>query len=325
MIVDGLQYNNWDRSLFEQARAADLSAIHVTVAYWENARETEDNIRQWNRWFEQHDDLIMPILSGDDLRRAANSQRTGIILGFQNCSPIEDDYRGVERMHSLGARVMQLSYNNQSLLATGCYEQGDSGITRFGREVIREMNRLGMIIDMSHSAEESTLQAIEYSSRPIVISHANPSSFHPALRNKSDRVLDALAESGGLLGCSLYPFHLPGGADCTREAFCRMLCSLVDRLGVEHVGLGSDLCLGWGYDKLAWMRNGRWAKTRDHGEDDSETLAWPEQPPWFAGFSGFREIDEGLAQCGMSREEIDRIMGLNWQAFLDAGLKPVEA
>ena len=325
MIIDGLQYNNWNRALFEQARAENLTAIHVTVSYWENAEETEANIRQWNRWFDEHDDLILPVLNGADLERAASSQRTGIILGFQNCSPIEDDYRGVERMHSLGARIMQLSYNNQSLLATGCYEEHDGGVTRFGREVIREMNRLGMIIDMSHSAEESTLQAIEYSKRPIVISHANPSSFHSALRNKSDRVLDALAAEGGLLGCSLYPFHLPGGADCSRALFCQMLCRLVDRLGIEHVGLGSDLCLGWGYDKLAWMRNGRWAKTTDHGEDDSGTPAWPEQPPWFTGLAGFREIDEGLVQEGMSRGEIDRIMGLNWQAFLDDGLAPEAA
>ena len=98
---------------------------------------------------------------------------------------------------------MQLSYNNQSLLATGCYESDDPGITRMGRQVIREMNRVGLVVDMSHSAERSTLEAIEISERPLAITHANPSFWHSALRNKSDAVLNALAESGGMLGFSL--------------------------------------------------------------------------------------------------------------------------
>ena len=109
-----------------------------------------------------------------------DTNKIGIIFGFQNCSPIEDDIQLIQEMHDLGARIMQLSYNNQSLLATGCYEERDSGITRFGKEAIKEMNRLGMIIDMSHSAEKSTLHAMELSTRPIAITHANPSSFHDA-------------------------------------------------------------------------------------------------------------------------------------------------
>jgi microsomal dipeptidase-like Zn-dependent dipeptidase len=322
MIIDGLQYNNWDRVLFEQARAAGLTAIHVTVAYWENASETRANISQWREWFETHSDLIMPVTTANAIREADSSGRTGIILGFQNCSPIEDDFRMVNTMYDLGARIMQLSYNNQSLLATGCYERADGGVTRFGREVIREMNRLGMVIDMSHSAERSTLEAMEISARPIVISHANPSFFHSALRNKSDRVLKALSETGGLLGCSLYPFHLPGGASCSRQQFCEMLCRLADLIGTEHVGIGSDLCLGWGYDKLEWMRNGRWANIIDHGEDDSATPAWPEQPAWFGHLKDFGEIEQGLEQCGMDRHEIDGIMGGNWFRFLEQAWEP---
>ena len=95
---------------------------------------------------------------------------------------------------------MQLTYNNQSLLATGCYEAEDPGVTRMGRQVIREMNRVGLVVDMSHSAERSTLEAIEISERPIAITHANPAFWHPARRNKSDEVLCALGQTGGMLG-----------------------------------------------------------------------------------------------------------------------------
>jgi len=121
---------------------------------------------------------------------------------------IEDDLSMVQILHELRVRIMQLSYNDQSLLATGCYEDRDSGITRFGREVIIEMNRVGMVVDMSHSAEHSTLEAIDISSRPSAITHANPSDFHAAMRNKSGEVLREFGRSGGILRVSLYPFHL---------------------------------------------------------------------------------------------------------------------
>ena len=177
LIIDGLQYVNWTRDLFEEAKAGGVNAIHVTIAYWENTDETVANVERWNKLFDEHADIVTHVRQAEDILAAKSDGKIGIIFGFQNCSPIEDDIRKVQMMYDLGARIMQLSYNNQSLLATGCYEDGDSGVTRFGREAIKEMNRLGMVIDMSHSAEYSTLQAIELSSRPIAITHANPSNW----------------------------------------------------------------------------------------------------------------------------------------------------
>jgi len=242
MIIDGLQYANWSPKIFRQMREGGVDAVHVTIAYHENFRETVQNIERWNRWFEQLPELICPARSGDDVRAAKAAGRTAIIFGFQNCSPIEDDIGLVEIVHTLGARFMQLSYNNQSLLATGCYESEDPGITRMGRQVIAEMNRVGLVIDMSHSAERSTLEAIEISERPIAITHANPAFWYPALRNKSDSVLRALAQSGGMIGFSLYPHHLKGKSDCTLESFCGMVARCAEIMGVERLGIGSDLC-----------------------------------------------------------------------------------
>ena len=206
LMIDGLQYVNWNRELFEQAHKSGVNTIHVTIAYWENIRETLENIGTWNRHFINHSDLIMPVHEASDIVEAKRLNKVGIIFGFQNCSPIEDDVKMVEILHRLGVRIMQLTYNNQSFLATGCYEEQDGGITRFGKEVIKEMNRVGMIIDMSHSAEKSTLEAIDLSERPIAITHANPTFFHKALRNKSDMVIRAIGDSGGMLGFSMYPF-----------------------------------------------------------------------------------------------------------------------
>ena len=136
---------------------------------------------------------------------------------------------------------MQLTYNNQSLLATGCYEKRDSGITRLGKEVIKEMNRVNMIIDMSHSAEFSTLEAIEISIQPIVVSHANPLFWHQGLRNKSDDVLKALNDSGGMIGFSLYPHHLKDTSNCTLQSFCEMIAESTKKISLKQIGIGLSL------------------------------------------------------------------------------------
>ena len=317
LIIDGLQYVNWTRSLFEEAISGGVNAIHVTTAYWEDTDEALANIGDWRHRFREFSDLIQPVHRASDIDVAKRDSKVGIILGFQNCSPIENDLSMVATMHELGVRIMQLSYNNQSLLATGCYEKQDSGITRFGREVIREMNRVGMVIDMSHSAEESTLQAMELSSRPIAITHANPAVFHPALRNKSDRVLQMLGESGGMLGTSLYPFHLRNGSECTLQEFCEMIYTTAELIGIDHIGIGSDLCQNWDYSILEWMRSGRWASAPDFGEGDAENRNWPAQPGWFQSSLDFRGIAKGLGKVGFDDIEIPKIMGLNWQRFFE--------
>ena len=294
-----------------------VAAVHVTICYHEDFRETVENVVAWNRRFERYSDLIIPGRSADDVRRAHAEGKTAIVFGFQNCSPIEDDIGLVEVCHQLGARFMQLSYNNQSLLATGCYEADDPGITRMGRQVIHEMNRVGLVIDMSHSAERSTLEAIEISERPIAITHANPASWHPALRNKSDTVLKALAESGGMLGFSLYPHHLNEGSRCTLEDFCTMIARTAEVMGMEQIGFGSDLCQNQPDTVVAWMRNGTWTRDTDFGEGSADVPGFPDQPTWFRDNRDFEGILTGMRAVGFSDTDIAKIGGGNWLRFFE--------
>ncbi len=322
IVVDGLQYSNWNRQIFEQLREGGVTMVHVTIVYHEQIRETLLRISEWHRHFEHNPDLIMPVKSTDDIRRAKEQGKVGIMFGAQNCSPIEDDIGMVEVMRELNLMIMQLTYNNQSLLACGCYEAEDSGVTRFGKQVIKEMNRVGMVVDMSHSGERSTLDAIELSERPIVISHANPTSFHAAKRNKSDTVLKALGESGGLLGFSLYPFHLKNGPDCTLEDFCDMVARTADLMGIDHIGIGTDLCQEQPLSVLEWMRNGRWSKEKDYGEGSKSNANWPRPLSWFRDNRDFPNITAGLQARGFSDEEVAKIMGQNWLNYLDGALIP---
>ncbi len=143
IVIDGLQYCNWDREYFQTLKASGITAVHATIVYHETARETLTRFAEWNLRFEQNADLIMPIYSMADVEKAKAEGKVGIFFGAQNCSPIDDEIGLIEVMRRQGLLIMQLTYNNQSLLATGCYEQNDSGVTRFGKQAIEEMNRVG--------------------------------------------------------------------------------------------------------------------------------------------------------------------------------------
>ncbi len=322
MRIDNLQYANWSEKIFRQMREGGVDAIHVTIAYHENFRETVLNFERWNRWFEQYPDLIMKGLWASDVTRAKAEGKTAIFFGFQNPSPIEDDIGLVEIVHTLGARFMQLTYNNQSLLATGCYEAEDTGITRMGKQVIKEMNRVGLVIDMSHSADRSTIEAADLSQRPIAITHANPYEWSPALRNKKDDVIRAVTENGGMLGFSVYPHHLKDKSACMLESFCEMIARTADKFGTAHLGIGTDLCQDQPDSIVEWMRVGRWSKEIDYGEGSASDAGFPPMPSWFGDNRDFDNIENGLLATGMNATEVAGIMGDNWHRFYAANFTP---
>ena len=313
--IDNLQYCNWSREIFEINREAGLDAVHVTVVYHEDYDEFLTRISEWNELFKNNSDLIFLGKDIRDIEKAKLENKTAIFFGFQNCSPIEDDINLVEKVHELGCRFMQLTYNNQSLLATGCYENVDSGVTNFGKEVIKEMNRVGIVIDMSHSAEKSTLEAIELSQKPIAITHANPSFWYKAKRNKSDTLLKNLSKSGGMLGLSLYAHHLKDSSNCKLESFCEMVAKTADLIGVKNIGIGSDLCLNQPDSVVEWMRNGTWTRAKNYGEGSKDKPGFPNQPDWFIDARGFNSLETGLKKIGFNLEEVNDILGNNWFNF----------
>jgi len=317
-IVDGLQFCNWSRNIFEQMRQAGLSAVHATVTYHEGLRPTVGNIVAWNWRFREHADLILPGRSAADLMRALSSNRTAIILGLQNPLPIEDDLGLVTVLHDLGIRVMQLTYNNQSLLGCGWQEAEDSGLTRMGREVVREMNRLGMLIDLSHAGERTTLDAIAASARPVAVTHATPATWRAGKRQVSETVMRALAQSGGMFGLSLYPHHLRDGSATTLEAFCEMAARAAEIVGVQRLGIGSDLCQDQPDAAVVWMREGKWTRP----DPSQPRPTFPPQPAWFQDSRGFANIAEGLRAAGFAAADVEGILGANWQRFFRAAFRP---
>ena len=313
--IDNLQYCNWNREVFKINREAELDAVHVTVVYHEDYDEFLKRIEEWDNHFKENSDLIFHGKDYKDIEKAKKENKTAIFFGFQNCSPIEDNIDLVSKVHEHGCRFMQLTYNNQSLLATGCYEKNDSGVTNFGKEAIKEMNRVGIVVDMSHSAEKSTFDAIQLSEKPIAITHANPSFWYKAIRNKSNDLLKSLASSGGMLGLSLYPHHLKDGSNCTLESFCEMTAKTAEIMGVKNLGIGSDLCIKHPDSIVEWMRNGTWTKTKNYGEGSKNKAGFPKQPDWFLDARGFKNLEKGLKKIGFNEDETNGILGNNWYNF----------
>ena len=313
--IDALQYCNWSRQIFDEWRIGGLDAVHVTVAYHEGFDEVVHLLKEWDARFRAHGDVIMPGMTGRDVRKARAAGKTAVFFGFQNPAPIGSDLGLLAILHRLGIRFMQLTYNLQSLCGSGWQETSDNGLTRFGREVVAEMNRLGMIVDLSHAGERTTLDAISASSRPIAVTHANPRDWRDTDRNVSANVMRALGESGGMLGFSLYPHHLQDGPDCTLQNFCEMVARVADEMGAEQIGIGSDLCQDQPDNVVQWMRDGRWTFAQSGA-------VFPRQPEWFRSNCDWDGIAAGLHTTGFSKTEVDGILGENWLRFWETSMVP---
>ena len=323
LIIDGLQYNKPVRERFLEWQAGGVGAVHVTVAVWEDARATLSALGQWNRLFEDNADLIELATSGDDIDRIVASGRTAVIFGFQDTSPFEDDIELVEIFHRLGVRIVQLTYNVQNRVASGCWEEDDQGVSKFfGVNVIREMNKLGMVIDLSHCNEQTCLDAVEMSERPLTITHGNPSEFvgfdiELKRRNRSTEVLRRIVEAGGIIGLSFYPKIMRDGSNYTLETFTEMIAWSVERFGIDAIALGTDYYMGWPQSKIEWFRTGRWS--RESATPLKSLSPWPS---WFQDPSDFPNVLDGLSAGGFSDEEVAKIAGENWLRFFREGFTP---
>lgn len=323
LLVDALQYSKPERARFEEWRAGGLGCVHVTLAVWEDARTTLTVVGEWHDLLRENADLIELARSVEDIERINAAGRTAILFGFQNASPFEDELNLVRVFHELGVRIVQLTYNVQNHVASGCWEEHDAGLsTYFGRNVVREMNELGMLVDLSHCGERSCLDTIAWSSQPVAITHANPTEFvggdiELKGRTKSSEVIGALAERGGVLGLSPYPRMAPGG-NLTLDGFLDMIVWTVERIGVDHVGFGTDYYVGYPDHMVKWWRAGRWARESPIPITGG-LVEWPE---WFSSPARFPSVLDGLADRGFSPQDVEKVAGGNWLRLFRQTFQP---
>lgn len=241
IVIDALNVSNWSSpAVYQSLQAGGITAINATSAVWENYPQAMDNIAAWLHRFKEHDDILIPVKTSADILQAKQEGKVGIILGWQNASPIENHLSRLDLFHAVGVRIIQITYNERNLLGNGCYERRDEGLTNFGIDAIKEMNRLGILIDLSHVGDRTTLEAIEHSEKPVAITHANARAFVNHVRNKTDEALSRLTEKGGVIGANAFPAFFENTFDATLSDYADAIDDLVQRVGINHVGIGTD-------------------------------------------------------------------------------------
>ena len=310
IVIDGLIVSNWSADVFRDMRKGGLTAANCTCCVWEGFAETMNNVAQWNGWFREHDDLIVKARTVADIRRVKEEGRTAIILGFQNTSAFEDKLGAVQLFKDAGVGIAQLTYNTQNYAGSGCYESSDSGLSDWGRELVAEMNRVGMLIDLSHVGSRTSDDTIRESAKPVAYTHCCPSALKPHPRNKSDGELRFIADQGGMIGVTMFPAFLKRGADSTVEDYVEAMEHVISVAGEDHVAFGTDFTQGYGHDFFDWITN-------DKGDARSLIKFSPmPNPKGVETIGQLPNLTAAMERAGWTEGRIRKVMGENWLSFL---------
>ena len=341
IVIDGLNVSSWDSpAVFRSLHAGGVTAINATIVTWENYPETMDTIAAWLRRFgdarsaqsgesqggalparHDYDDVLTQVKTVADIRQAKQDGNVGIILGFQNATPIENDLDRLAVFHALGVRIIQVTFHERNLLGNGCYEPRDDGLSHFGVDAVREMNRLGILVDLSHCGNRTTLDAIEQSARPVACTHANARSYFDVPRNKTDEALKLMAERGGVVGATAIAGFLRTGWKSTLDDYVDAIDHLVEMLGIDHVAIGTDFTQDqpvsfWRYisSQQGTKYPSVWANTTRRPEVNQpglypRDLETPDKLPNLAA---------ALLRRGYGPADTAKLLGENWLRLFEA-------
>lgn len=319
IVIDGLVFATGRRKVeyLGELTKAGVTAGNVCINKpYDVPLQAMKEIRDWHDTIERHSDKLMLVTRACDVERAKKEGKFGVIMGTQNADILEGDLDLLLLYRNLGLRVIQLSYYRQNLLGEGCGERTNGGLSMFGIEVVEEMNRLGLLIDVSHCKDQVTMDAIKYSKGPIIISHSNARRLVAHIRNKTDEQIKALAEKDGVIGLTAWSLYckVRKGVRPTFEDLLDMIDYVVKLVGPEHVGLGLDLTPFWAtkesYEEWAQLYpamnpKGAWCErslfTNSEGHEDVSLLP---------------EITKGLVARGYSEQDIKNILGINFLRVL---------
>lgn len=313
MLIDGLQCGHFNRGVFEELRAGNVSCVTITGGFWQGSIESLDAIAHWRDLARENSDLVVLVRDAADIDRAREQGKTAIVIGFQNTNLFDNRLRFVELFAELGVRVVQLTYNNQNEYGGSCYEPVDSGLSRAGKVMVREMNEHGILIDLSHVGELTSQQVIEHSEKPVAFTHANPASLIPHKRNKTDKTLALLKERRGIIGCASYRNICAPEHSGSAESWAEIVARTVDLVGIEHVGIGTDRSHGHTLADMHWMRMGRWTREIDYGAGSPSNPGATKPLEWFTEVRHIGRISGALGSIGFSPDEVEAICFGNWR------------
>ena len=310
--------------LLREARYVDwcregrMTAVAPTVTGMTgNASMGFGQVGAWLKYEAERDDTII-VRQASDIARAKAESKLGLILHCQGTALLEDNLDLVDAYYAAGLRVVQLCYNRKNLVGDGASERTDAGLSDFGVNLVKRLNRLKMAVDCAHTGVQTSFDAIEASEAPVIISHANVRAVHDSRRNVHDDLVKAIAETGGVIGTVGFPPLLVWEGQPGIDKFLDDIAYKADLVGIDHVGLGIDYYLG------------------QHPVEDLETATrrynalvaagqWrPDEypPPPYIFPEGIEtpetlyNLGPALAARGFNEEEMRKILGGNWLRVL---------
>jgi membrane dipeptidase len=321
LVIDALAGINAENlpikpQVLQQALDSGVTGINWTVSM-PDFEATVDSISFVEGLVEGEPSHFLIARRQSDLDHAKQTKRIAIILGFQHPQPIESDLKHITMFRRLGVRVMQLTYNNRSLFGDGCLEPANAGLSKLGRSAIARMNELGVAVDLSHCGQRTTAEAIEASSKPVLITHAGCSAVHAHPRNKDDRELRALADRGGVVGIYFMPYLVASPTLPTRQHVIEHIDHALKVCGSDHVGIGTDGVL----DTFPDTAEQRKEFAADMANRKKLGIAAPEEdrPPFSPDLNTPHRMEiiaAALEKQGHSTEVIEKVMGRNfYRAF----------
>jgi membrane dipeptidase len=310
ILIDGLIISRFGRAVFEDMRRGGLTAANCTCSVWEGFEATMSNIADWKRMLEDNGDLILPVRTVADIRRAKEAGRTGIILGFQNTSAFGDDLGSIALFKELGVGIVQMTYNTQNLVGSGCYESRDGGLSDFGREVVAEMNRVGILCDLSHVGANTSRDVILVSQKPVAYTHCLPSGLKQHPRNKSDEELRFIIDHGGFVGVTMFPPFLPKGPESTVDDYVAAIDYVINLVGDDRVGIGTDFTQGQDRAFFDYLNHdkGRWRPLVEFGSVIN--------PEGIRTIGEYPNLTRAMERAGWPEGKIRKVLGENWLQLL---------
>ncbi|WP_449043224.1 dipeptidase [Paracoccus versutus] len=310
IVFDGLNVSNFDRSVYEAMREGGVTAANCTCCVWENFSDTMRNVAKLRKDIADHSDLIMQVTAVDHIHEAKAVGKTGIVLGWQNTSGIEDRLDRLELFHGLGLRIVQLTYNTQNYVGSGCYEGRDGGLSDFGHDLLAEMNRLGVLCDLSHVGPKTSEDAIRASSQRVAYSHCLPAGLKAHPRNKTDEQLRFIAEHDGFVGVTMFPPFLKNGPASDLADYLEAIEYIINLVGEDAVGIGTDFTQGYDQRFFEWI-------SRDKGVGRLLTdLGEIINPDGMREIKDFPNLTAAMERRGWTRSRIEKVMGGNWVRLL---------
>jgi membrane dipeptidase len=301
LVIDGMNNAGLSREYFERILQGGVTAAMVPVSITDPFSTAVDKVLSFRALVGANEDLALVVESAADIHAAKTSGRVGLIVVFEDTRQLEKDLRKVDLFRRLGVRRFQLVYTTLNDVGCGAGDRVDSGLSRFGVELIGELERCGMLIDLSHAGPQTLADALEVVTKPCVWSHCNVQGVFGHKNNLTDEQLDGVAANGGVIGISGVPFYT-GEAGATIEKMIDHVDYVRERIGVDHAGIGLAIFenhpLSF-YDQFAALP-----------KEIYGTPPW-DWPEGIATVSEFPNITAALGRRGYTDDEILKVLGGN--------------